>query len=103
MAEFACAHALHNAGNQFGFIASGDFSSHSHAHRLAEGVRAAFGDHAHNVALGEDASDAAIRTENEHRADALFGEKLCCGRETDARFDSDDLTALGRENIADRL
>jgi Homeodomain-like domain len=43
MAEFACGHALRNVGNQFGFIAGGDFSSHRHAHRLAQHVRPAVG------------------------------------------------------------
>jgi len=55
-----------------------------------------------NVALGEDANDAAIRTENKHRADALSGEKLCRVSQTGARFDVHNVAAFRREDDPSR-
>jgi hypothetical protein len=52
-------------------------------------------------AFDVDIDKALKRVKIKHRADALFGEKLCCGSKTRTGFDGDDIAALGREDGAD--
>ena len=64
-------------------------------------LSAALGKRAYDVALGDDAGEAAVGAKDERRADTLLGEEIARVCQTGARFDGDDLAAFARENDAD--
>ena len=66
-------HALHDAGDRLAFGAGQDLARHRLADRLVERRRAALGKRAHDVALRQNAGDAAVGAEDQHRADAFLG------------------------------
>jgi hypothetical protein len=99
--EFAFGHLFHDGGDGFASGASRDFARHDPAHWLIEYAGAALSERAHNIALGKNAGDAAVHAKDDHRADALLGEKRNRGGKRGVGFNADDLAALGREYDAD--
>src|SRR5207247_11165209 len=62
--------------------------------RLLERRRAAFGQPPHDIALGQYADDLAVGPGDDHRADPMRGERLCCTRERCGRIDGNDVGAF---------
>jgi hypothetical protein len=100
MTEFAFGHALHDARDRLGFRTGRDFPRHGLADGLTERGRTALRERTHDIALRQNADDAAVGAEYQHRTDALFGEQRHGGRKTYIRLYINDLAALACEDGA---
>ena len=89
------------AGNGLALGAGRYSPRHDPAHRIVERGGATFAQRTHDVALRDDADNAAIHAQNQRRADTPFGEQRDNGGKRGVGFNTDDLAALGRENNAD--
>ncbi len=97
MAELAGGHHLHELGDRVGLLAGDDLAGHDLRHRLLQHARTALTEHAHDVALRQDAFEPAL-VHHQHRADLLLGEQLDCGSQLRVGLDAHDLVALGIED-----
>ena len=97
MPELAQRHHFHDAGDGVGLPATDDFGGHHRVDGLLEHTGAALAQRAHDVALGQDAFDAAL-AHHQHCADLSFAENLDRRRELGVRLDAQDLVAFGIEN-----
>jgi hypothetical protein len=68
---------------------------------LGERGGALLREHAHDVALGQDAGHPAVRAEHEQRADPVLGELLRRGLERRRGIDRDDAAAFDGEKGLD--
>src|SRR5215471_4979506 len=64
-------------------------------------MRSMLREHAHDIALGQDADDPAIRAEHEQRANFIFGERAHRGFESRRGLNRNDVAALGGKNVLD--
>src|SRR5262245_17823440 len=101
VAEFARRHPLHDDAGGLRGAARDDFARHHLRQRLREPARTLLREHAHDVALGQDADDPAIRAEHKQRADFVFGERAHRGFERRRGLDRNDVATLGGENVLD--
>src|SRR3569832_1701643 len=97
MAEFAGGHHLHQLGDRVGLLAAHDLAGHDLAHRLLQHAGTALTEHAHDVALGQDAFEPAL-VHHQHCTDLLLAEQLDRGSQLRVGLDAHDLVALGVEN-----
>src|SRR5947207_10573439 len=95
--ELAQRHHFHNAGDGVGLPATDDFAGHHRADGFVEYAGATLAQRAYDIALGQDAFDAAL-AHHQHRADLSFAENLDRRRELGVRLDAQDLVAFGIEN-----
>ena len=89
------------AGDGVGLPATDDLARHDRADRFVEHPGAAFAEHAHDVALRQDAFDAAF-AHHQYGADLAFRQNLDRGRELCVRLDALNLMAFGIENCTYR-
>ncbi len=97
MPELAQRHHFHDGGDGVGLPATDDLSRHHAADGLLEHSGAPLAQHAHNVALGQNAFDTAL-AHHQHRADLLSTENLDSRREIGVWLDTQNLVAFGIEN-----
>ena len=91
VAELADRHALHDLGHSLARSAGDDLAGHHFADRALQCLRALLGERAHDVALRQDADDAAIGARDDHRADAVRGQQLHGVGQRGVRFRRDDV------------
>src|SRR6516164_8559996 len=101
VAELAGGHALHDDPDGLRRAAGDDFAGHDLRQRLCEHARSMLSEHAHDIALGQDADDPAIRAEHEQRADLIFSERAYRGFEGRRGLDRNDVATLGGKNVLD--
>ena len=101
MPEFSKRHHLHDGGDGVGLFATDDLACHHRADWLIEHGGTAFAEHAHDVALRQDAFDAAF-AHRQYGADLPFRQNLDRGRELGVRFDALDLVTFGIEDCTYR-
>src|SRR6202020_1818141 len=97
VAEFSERHHLHDRADGIGLLAAHDLARHHRTDRLFEDGSAALAEHAHDVALRQDALDAA-RTHDEHGADLALAQDFDRGRKFLFRRNALDLVSFGIEN-----
>ena len=89
MPELAQRHHLHDGGDGIRLTAADDLARHHRADGLVEHCGAALAEHAHDVALRQDAFDAAL-AHRQHRADLALAKDLDRSRKLGVRLDALD-------------
>src|ERR1700680_4248483 len=101
MPEFSQGHHFHDRGDGVGLPATDDLARHDRADRFIQYSRTALAEHPHDIALRQDAFDAAV-AHHHYGADLPFRQNLDRGRELCVRLDALDLMAFGIENCTYR-
>jgi hypothetical protein len=97
MPEFAQGHHLHDGGDGVGLPATDDLARHHRADRFVQHRSTPLTQHAHNIALRQDAFDATF-AHRQHSADLALRQNLDRCRKLRARLDALDLMAFGIED-----
>src|SRR6266550_2728281 len=101
MPEFAQRHHFHDRGDSVGLPATDHLGGHDLADRFIEHPRTAFTQRADDIALRQDAFDAAL-AHHQHGADLAFPQKLDRSRKRYIRLDALDVMAFGIEDCTYR-
>src|SRR6516165_8375241 len=101
MAELAIGHHFHDGGNGIVLPAADDLARHHLADRPVQHAGSPLTHHAHDIALRQDALDAAI-AHHKHGADLALAKNLDRRRKLRLRLDAQDVVALGIENCTYR-
>ncbi len=101
MPEFAQRHHFHDRGDRIGRPATDDLARHHRADRLVEHASAAIAEHADDVALRQDAFDAAF-AHHQYGADFPLPQNLDRSRKLCARLDALDVMSFGIEDCTYR-
>ncbi len=96
--ELAERHPLHDPPDGLGQSAGHHLAGHHLRQRLVERVRAALRQSPHDVALGQDADDAAIRPQHQQCTDPALRQRPDGARKACGGFDRDHIAALGGKN-----
>ncbi len=98
MPEFSQRHHFHDRADGVGLPATDDLARHHGADRFVEHRSASLAEHAHDVALRQDAFDTAI-AHHQHGADLLFRQNLDRRRELGVGLDAGDVMALWNREL----
>src|SRR5579863_733240 len=101
MTEFPERHHLHDRSHRIGLLAAYDLARHYRADGVAEHRSTTFAQHTHDVALRQDAFDAAL-AHHQHGADLTLPENLDSSGKLRLRLDALDIVAFGIENCTYR-
>src|SRR5713226_3406595 len=101
MPEFTQGHHLHDGGDGVGLPATDDLARHHRADWFVQHRGTPLTERAHDIALRQDAFDAAF-AHRQHSADLALRQNLDRCRKLRARLDALNLMAFGIENCAYR-